>query len=237
MHAQELYFLSMLIKNNTTTKTAPKWRGLTYWSKKIMNTKKFHYSIDDAIIAKIEKISDFVAEKQLFLDNLSCVDLIDNDATKDYLEWQHRDGYMSYNRGGVELSLRLSSGLSSGFSLTKAMAKWQDRMRDNIITDFCNDLQIDNTDLFKQSDKILDCFYEYESDYLMNCDVAMVQFRIVIDDDTDLITLDLSICYDDEYFRGSNFEVISDLYLDFSQFERITLESIERFFKRAIKRA
>ena len=175
------------------------------------------------------------SENKLFLDGFS-VDLIDSEPQKEYTEWQSRDGFMSSNRGGIELSLQLLSGFSSGSYITKRQRKFVDEMRVQCLRDFEIDNDIDEMDF--NNDDMMQRLSDYEMEYFSDVDVSLLQFRIVIDDDMDVITIDLSICYNDApYYRSNKFELIASLDLTFEQFKRIEFKTLERYFKRALKRA
>ena len=130
----------------------------------------------------------------------------------------------------------LLSGFSSGSHITKGQRKFVDEMRVQCLRDFEVDNDIDEMDF--DNDDMMQSLSDYESEYFSDIDLSLLQFRIVIDDDTDLITIDLSICYSDApYYRSDKFELIASLDLSFKQFERIEFKTLGRYFKRALKRA
>lgn len=195
------------------------------------NEKKYHSSVSIDTQTKIESVCDMVADFKLFTDNR----MLDTcEINREFIEFKSSDGFISHNKGGVVLSMFVSQSIDSSTHITKPQGKFIASLNKMLYDDFLSDNpDLKNTDYWNT-----DIFQRYECEFWEDgSDMALMEFRCVIDD-ADKITIDLSICYSDApYYRGACFELIGSLKLNQSQFERITLEFIKNYFYRAISRA
>ena len=197
-----------------------------------MNNKNYAPILSAQTIEKLTAIADIAEATGLFTD-AHALDL--SEITREPIEWQSRDGYISHNKGGEVLTVWHYGALGSGQYITKGQHKEKERLQEMLRDDFIKEYELTGeatTNYYNHP-----AFEQYETEFLEDgSDTDLLEFRASIDD-ADNITLDLSICYKDApYYRSRYFETIGKLELSLKQFEHISLESVEKYFRRAITR-
>lgn len=201
-----------------------------------MSNENYHVSVSKETIEKIEFFASMIEDNRLFTDNrmIDCCEV-----NKVQIEFKSSSGFISHNKGGIDLWFYAGNGIGSGVFLTKKQAKFVEWLQNECLSDFLsdNDLPADY-DIFENQDcELWAKFEQYESDYYSDgSDLMIVQSRVFVTDN-DIVIIDLSVCYRGAaYYRESCFEQIGCLELSFTKFERISVGFIEKYFYRAMNR-
>ena len=196
------------------------------------NEKAFNPRVPAWVQKKLMQIAELAENTSLFLDGFGFLEL--SEVTTSAIEWESRPGFWSWTMGGYRVDVLHYGALSTGSYITKGQKEEKERLQQMLKQEFLADYPDANSESYYNHP----AFGQYEAGYYSDgSDIDIAQFRAWVDDKHQ-ITLDLTIFYRDApYHRAETGELIAQLELTEVQCARIKLETIEKFFRRAIKRA
>jgi hypothetical protein len=162
--------------------------------------KNFSDAVAQPVQDKIETLAPMLAE---FISNMSG-DTFGDDPTIEPIEWKSRDGFISWNNGGLSVSQSFYCGNGSGIYHTTKEREFCEQQANNCAWQYCMDHQID----FDTFDYLGDDFAEYKQEWF-NDQYTIIEARAWVTRDDGKINLELLAHYRDcPYMRDKHAEEV-----------------------------